>query len=106
MAMQFKRQGGGTAAGGGGGDIGMHSMAVEEEQQDTGQQDGYNEEDEAGDDFEDEDEECTRRVRTGGRMTKTRRGQSSARVRVRKARTVERGRMTINMSRLLQTHPA
>ena len=35
----------------------MHSMAVEEEQQDTGQQDGYNEEDEAGDDFEDEDEE-------------------------------------------------
>ena len=32
-------------------------MAVEEEQQDTGQQDGYNEEDEAGDDFEDEDEE-------------------------------------------------
>ena len=26
-------------------------------QQDTGQQDGYNEEDEAGDDFEDEDEE-------------------------------------------------
>ena len=33
----------------------MHSMAVEEEQPDTGQQDGYNEEDEAGDDFEDED---------------------------------------------------
>ena len=35
----------------------MHSMAVEEEQPDTGQQDGYDEEDEAGDDFEDEDEE-------------------------------------------------
>ena len=52
-----KKAGGGSAAGGGGGDIGMHSMAVEEEQQDTGQQDGYNEEDEAGDDFEDEDEE-------------------------------------------------
>ena len=48
----------------------------------------------------------TRRVRTGGRMTKTRRGQSSARVRVRTARTVERGRMTINMSRLLQPHCA
>ena len=59
MSMQFKRQGVGQQRGEEReiSTCRLHSMAVEEEQPDTGQQDGYDDEDEAGDDFEDEDKE-------------------------------------------------
>ena len=50
MSMQFKRQGVGQQRGEEReiSTCRLHSMAVEEEQPDTGQQDGYDEEDEAG----------------------------------------------------------